>query len=166
MRDGAAAERLPERAADQADAQALAAHDLSCRRILGDFAGQRADAPGALEIGTPPEHGFSLSKAKGLTLKLKPETCAETGNPAFIGKRQQHMHCSAETELTFAAKAANETAGLVAFQDEKHFYYLCKSTESGKPVVVPQVSREPLFLNRTGVWKESGKDELTFICVT
>jgi xylan 1,4-beta-xylosidase len=76
-----------------------------------------------------------LSKAKGLTLKLKPETCAETGNPAFIGKRQQHMYCTTETELAFAPKAANETAGLVAFQDEKHFYYLCKSTEAGKPVV-------------------------------
>ena len=25
--------------------------------------------------------------------------------------------------------------------------------QSGKPVVVPQVSKEPLFLNRTGVWK-------------
>ena len=37
--------------------------------------------------------------------------------------------------------------------------------ESGKPVVVPRVSREPLFLNRTGVWKESGKDEMTFVCV-
>jgi alpha-N-arabinofuranosidase len=91
--------------------------------------------PALLFLRTVDSSNFSLSKAKGLTLKLKPETCAETGNPAFIGKRQQHMHCSAETELTFAAKAANETAGLVAFQDEKHFYYLCKSTEGGKPVV-------------------------------
>jgi Nif-specific regulatory protein len=37
--------------------------------------------------------------------------------------------------------------------------------QSGKPVVVPRVSREPLFLNRTGVWKESGKDEMSFVCV-
>ncbi len=37
--------------------------------------------------------------------------------------------------------------------------------ESGRPVVVPRVSREPLFLNRTGVWKESGKDEMSFFCV-
>src|SRR5439155_9614259 len=37
--------------------------------------------------------------------------------------------------------------------------------QSGKPVVVPQVSREPLFLNRTGVLKKSGRDEATFICV-
>ncbi len=37
--------------------------------------------------------------------------------------------------------------------------------ESGKPVVVPQVSREPLFLNRTGVLKDAAKAELTFVCV-
>lgn len=37
--------------------------------------------------------------------------------------------------------------------------------QSGKPVVVPRVSHEPLFLNRTGILKESGKDEISFICV-
>ena len=91
--------------------------------------------PALLFLRTVDSTNFSLSKSKGLTLKLKPETCAETGNPAFIGKRQQHMYGSAEIELNFAAKAANETAGLAAFQDEKHFYYLCKSVADGKPVV-------------------------------
>jgi len=37
--------------------------------------------------------------------------------------------------------------------------------QSGKPVVVPQVSREPLFLNRTGIWKGSGKEEMSYVCV-
>ena len=37
--------------------------------------------------------------------------------------------------------------------------------ESGKPIVVPQVSREPLFLDRAAVRKNLGKQELTFICV-
>ncbi|GAB2771348.1 glycoside hydrolase family 43 protein [Hymenobacter latericoloratus] len=91
--------------------------------------------PALLFMRTVDSTNFSLSKAKGLTLKLKPETVAELGNPAFIGKRQQHLYGSAETELTFAAKSENETAGLVVFQDEKHFYYLCKSVEGGKPVV-------------------------------
>ncbi|MBC6608735.1 glycoside hydrolase family 43 protein [Hymenobacter sp. BT188] len=91
--------------------------------------------PALLFMRTVDSTNFSLSKANGLTLKLKPETCAELGNPAFIGKRQQHLYGSAETELTFSAKAENETAGLVVFQDEKHFYYLCKSLEQGKPVV-------------------------------
>jgi Nif-specific regulatory protein len=36
--------------------------------------------------------------------------------------------------------------------------------ESGKPVVVPQVSQEPLFLDRTGVVRKS-RSEMTFICV-
>jgi Nif-specific regulatory protein len=37
--------------------------------------------------------------------------------------------------------------------------------QTGKPVVVPRVSHEPLFLNRTGVLKKTGRDEVTFICV-
>jgi Nif-specific regulatory protein len=37
--------------------------------------------------------------------------------------------------------------------------------ESGKHIVVPQVSREPLFLGRTAQRKELSKQELTFVCV-
>lgn len=37
--------------------------------------------------------------------------------------------------------------------------------ESGKPIVVPQVSREPLFLNRADRRKGLKKQELSFICV-
>jgi Nif-specific regulatory protein len=36
--------------------------------------------------------------------------------------------------------------------------------ETGKPIVVPQVSREPLLVNRTAR-REAGRRELTFICV-
>jgi xylan 1,4-beta-xylosidase len=78
---------------------------------------------------------FALSKSGGLTMKLKPETCMDTGNPSFIGKRQQHLYCTAETELSFAPKSDDEKAGLIIFQDEKHFYYLCKSVDKGKNVL-------------------------------
>ena len=38
--------------------------------------------------------------------------------------------------------------------------------QTGKPIVVPQISREPMFLDRSGARKKSLKDqELTFICV-
>jgi Nif-specific regulatory protein len=37
--------------------------------------------------------------------------------------------------------------------------------ESGKPIVVPQISREPLFLHRAAHRKDLSKQELTFICV-
>jgi alpha-N-arabinofuranosidase len=91
--------------------------------------------PALLFLRTVDSSSFSLSKAKGLTLKLKPATCAETGNPSFIGKRQQHLYCTTETELTFAPKGDGEQAGLVVFQDEKHFYFLSKSVAGGKPIL-------------------------------
>lgn len=37
--------------------------------------------------------------------------------------------------------------------------------ESGKPVVIPQVSREPLFLNKAGRRQDLSKHELSFVCV-
>jgi Nif-specific regulatory protein len=36
--------------------------------------------------------------------------------------------------------------------------------ESGRPIVVPRVSHEPLFLNRTGIYGRGG-DDISFICV-
>ncbi|QJD97229.1 glycoside hydrolase family 43 protein [Mucilaginibacter robiniae] len=73
--------------------------------------------------------------AHGLTMKLKPETCMDFGNAAFVGKRQQHLICSASTELNFVAANDHEKAGMLIFQDEKHFYYICKSIADGKPVM-------------------------------
>ncbi len=40
-----------------------------------------------------------------------------------------------------------------------------KVVESGKPIVVPRVSKEPAFLNRASKRSELAKEELTFICV-
>ena len=37
--------------------------------------------------------------------------------------------------------------------------------ESGKPVVVPRVSREPAFLNRAARRSELAREELSFVCV-
>jgi len=37
--------------------------------------------------------------------------------------------------------------------------------QSGRPVVVPRASREPLFLDRSRVFQRSGQKELSYICV-
>lgn len=78
---------------------------------------------------------FSYTKKAGLTLKLKPGTCMETGVPSFIGKRQQHLFCSVATQLDFTPADENEKAGLVIFQNENHFYFLAKTMEQGKAVL-------------------------------
>ncbi|MBN1844795.1 MAG: sigma 54-interacting transcriptional regulator, partial [Sedimentisphaerales bacterium] len=37
--------------------------------------------------------------------------------------------------------------------------------QTGKPIVVPKISQEPLFLNRLGRRKLQGQNEISFICV-
>ncbi|GGB97800.1 glycoside hydrolase family 43 protein [Dyadobacter sediminis] len=91
--------------------------------------------PSFLFMRTIDSSSFSLSRSSGLTMKLKPETVMETGNPSFIGKRQQHLYCTAETEIAFSARSEKEKAGLTILQDESHFYFLAKSMEKGKPVI-------------------------------
>lgn len=91
--------------------------------------------PSLLFIRTLDTSWYSTSKSSGLTLKLRPETCMGLGNPAFIGKRQQHLVCSAVTELNFNPAGDNEKAGLLIFQSEFNFYYICKSLSKGRSVI-------------------------------
>jgi len=91
--------------------------------------------PALLFMRTIDSSSFSMSKQKGLSMKLKPETVMEAGNPSFIGKRQQHLYCTAETELDFNPKSENEKAGLTILQDESHFYFITKSLDGGKPAI-------------------------------
>ncbi|MBL7745430.1 MAG: glycoside hydrolase family 43 protein [Chitinophagaceae bacterium] len=91
--------------------------------------------PALLFMRKPDSTAFSLSKKNGLILKLKPETVMDLGSPSFIGKRQQHIYSSAETQLTFTAKIPNEKAGLVIFQSESHFYFLAKSIAGNQEAV-------------------------------
>jgi alpha-N-arabinofuranosidase len=79
---------------------------------------------------------YDLSQRKGwLTIRVRSETCLEEKNPSFIAHRQQNLQCSAVTSLQFSAKSEYEKAGLTIFQNETHFYYLCKSFENNKPVI-------------------------------
>ncbi|MEO5944475.1 MAG: glycoside hydrolase family 43 protein [Ferruginibacter sp.] len=91
--------------------------------------------PALMFLRSADSSSFSLNKKTGLTLKLKPETIMEYGVPSFIGKRQQHLFCTAETQLDFKPSADNEKAGLVIFQNEDHFYFIAKTIEQGKPVL-------------------------------
>lgn len=91
--------------------------------------------PALLFLRTLDTSWFKLSKTDGLTMNLLPETCMGKANPAFIGKRLQHIKAKASTELVFKAKTANEKAGIMIFQNEYHFYYLCRSVVDGKSVL-------------------------------
>jgi alpha-N-arabinofuranosidase len=81
-------------------------------------------------LRTPHHKFYDLVKKKGfLTLQLGGETCSGKMNPSFLGHRQQHLKGSASIALDFLPEADNEKAGLLVFQNESHFYFLCKSLE-------------------------------------
>jgi alpha-N-arabinofuranosidase len=87
-------------------------------------------------LRSAPEGWLTLKSKPGfLTIKLRPETCSGTGNPSFIGRRQQHLKCSAATAIEFAANGENEKAGILIFQSENNYYYLCKSISDNKQVI-------------------------------
>ena len=72
---------------------------------------------------------------KQLILPLKATTLSEKYNPAFVGFRQSHLKGEATTSVGFNAKADNEKAGLVVFQNETHYYFICKSIKENNSVV-------------------------------
>lgn len=87
-------------------------------------------------LRTPHEKWYSLDSKKGaITLKTRSETVSGTGNPSFIGFRQQHLVGEVSTEMEFSTKKENEKSGLIVFQNESHFYYLCQSVKNNKNVV-------------------------------
>jgi xylan 1,4-beta-xylosidase len=109
--------------------------------VRDDFTVNKLDFHWAL-LRTPREAWYSLTERKGfLTMKVRPETCAEPVNPSFVGRRQQHLVGSASVCLEFVPGAENEKAGLLVFQNEKHFYYICKSVTNKTPVVQLYKSR-------------------------
>lgn len=87
-------------------------------------------------LRTPHKNWYHFPGKKGsLALKLLPQTCSGNENPAFAGFRQQHNNGYASTAMHFKANHENEKAGMLIFQNETHFYFLCQSVENGQPMV-------------------------------
>ena len=87
-------------------------------------------------LRTPEEKWYSFQEKKDvLSVKLLKQTCSGKQNPAFLGFRQQHIKGFASTSLNFRAASENEKAGLMIFQNENHFYFLCQSVQGKAPCV-------------------------------
>ena len=77
-------------------------------------------------LRTPREDFYSLTERKGfLRLRLRPGQLSEQTNPSFVGRRQQHIHFTAQTTFEFTPQSANECAGLVLIQNKDfHFRFV------------------------------------------
>ncbi|WP_377271428.1 hypothetical protein [Peterkaempfera sp. SMS 1(5)a] len=83
-------------------------------------------------LRTPRTEVYSLTERPGrLRLRLLPQTLAEQATPAFVGRRQQHIDFTAETELDFEPAALAESAGLALVQNHDFHIRLSVDAESG-----------------------------------
>jgi xylan 1,4-beta-xylosidase len=86
-------------------------------------------------LRTPRENFYSLTERPGfLRLRLRPQKLSEQTNPSFVGRRQQHIDFTAQTEFEFTPQSNNECAGLALLQN-KDFYYLFVVTRTTETVV-------------------------------
>ena len=97
-----------------------------------------------------PEENLYKIQNGFLELPLKETMAAERKNPAFIGFRQANLKGYGAVSMSFKASAENEKAGLMIFQNESFYYFLCKTLKDGKPVV-------QLYKSKTG---SNEKEEL------
>ena len=86
-------------------------------------------------LRTPRDESYSLTARPGyLRLHLRPQHLAEQSNPSFLGRRQQHIHFTAETEMEFIPRSDNECAGLVLIQNN-NFHFRFVVTYEGEPLI-------------------------------
>ena len=87
-------------------------------------------------LRTPREVWYSLTDRPGyLAMRVRPEICSKPVNPSFLGWRQPHLRGRATVSLEFLPRKDTEKAGLLVFQSEHNFYYLCKTMKDGTAMV-------------------------------
>ncbi len=129
----------PQYAAIQYRYPIAAASNALREKFNGNFLFKDGFEKGALNnryvfLRTLREDWYSIQKGM-LEIRPRLETCSGKGNPSFIGFRQSHIKGHVATSLQFSPKDSTEKAGLVIFQNEQHYYFICKSIKEGKPVV-------------------------------
>jgi len=86
-------------------------------------------------IRTPEQNWYRIHKGK-LILSAIEKSIYDKVNPAFLGRRQQHMTFSAKTAFTFTPKTDNELAGMVLLQNENNNIVVGKTIQNGKLVLL------------------------------
>jgi alpha-N-arabinofuranosidase len=99
-----------------------------------DF-GSRALADEWIFIRTPQAKWWKTGK-EGLTLYPNGKSIRELANPAFIGRRQQHLEFEACAEVSYRPDKAGDVAGLACYQRETHHFVFGKTMSSSGKICI------------------------------
>jgi xylan 1,4-beta-xylosidase len=104
-----------------------------------DFINPTLDAAW-LMLRTPKSNWSSIDALRGqLVLQPQAVSISSDQNPSFLGRRQAHFNMRLETRLNFVPRLIGDRAGLAAFGDERHHFFVgLTKTATGNQVVVTQ----------------------------
>ena len=125
-------------------------------------------------LRTPREDFYSLTERKGfLRLRLRPQDLTEKSNPSFLGRRQQHINFTAQTELEFTPQV-DECAGLVLIQNNDFHFRFVVMQENENIIRLIQRSHgkdeilatQPLHTNRCTLKVTAHEQDYNFLFST
>lgn len=90
-------------------------------------------------IRTPRSQWWGVEDGK-LVITPQPVSIAEVANPAFIGRRQQHLAFESSVCMSYVPGKETDMAGMVCYQDESHYFVLGRSVRNGEQVIVLEAS--------------------------
>ncbi len=131
---------------------------LSTNLSKETWGGTGADQLEALvDIGNALSSALSPATAfQGVLEVMERQRGVLRGAVTLLDSKSGEIRIEASSGLSTAGRAARYRLGEGI---------MGRVVETGKPIVVPQVSREPMFLNRAGERRDLHKQELSYLCV-
>ncbi|HEV8446061.1 MAG TPA: glycosyl hydrolase 115 family protein [Gemmatimonadaceae bacterium] len=84
---------------------------------------------------------YDLTSRPGwLTIQARGDDISGPGQPSFVGRRQQHIVATASTAMRFDPERPGDKAGLVAFQNETHHYFIGVARSGDSTVIRVEMS--------------------------
>ncbi len=84
-------------------------------------------------LRNPIPENYSLTERPGwLRLRGSHLTLNDADTPTWVGRRQEHFHCTTSALLDFEPQSDNEEAGLTVLMNERHHYEIGVERTQGK----------------------------------
>jgi len=132
------------------------ATNLSQRELQGDGSGARSQLAILIDAGQVLSSELSPRVAFQQVLEiLRQRHGVIRGTVTLLDAKSSEIHIEVSCGLTDGGRIARYRLGEGITG---------RVVETGRPIVVPKVSREPMFLNRAGK-RDLHKQELTYMCV-
>ena len=129
--------------------------------VRDEFSAPRL-APEWVFLRTVRQPFVDLSSDPGwLRLEARPVPLEGLGQPAFVGRRQQHAWATATAAMRYRPLVPGDKAGIVAFQGSDYWYFLGVMLSDGRPVIRLEERAGPRTQGATAVLAEAPLDGST-----